>query len=113
MRTLQDTSSRLARNCAGTFARWRTWLVLFTLVWLVALYSTQATHFVRTFKDTQQCPKCQVERPFALNVLEPELKIALTSRISFYFRLQNVTYRFIPLPTHFKPPTRAPPSQTS
>jgi len=89
--------------------RRRRWLVIATLVSLVALYATQATHLPKTDKDVRACAKCDVERPVVWNASTPELKIVPLRRAFVYVDLQTFSTHPVQAPAAFKPQSRAPP----
>ena len=85
------------------------WLLIATLLSMVAIYATQATHLSKTNKDLRACAKCEVERPIVWNASTPKLEIIPLRRVFVYLDLQTFSPRPIQAPVAFKPPSRAPP----
>lgn len=109
MRTSQYYRHLAAFTGAKPIPLWRRWLILFTLIWVVALYSSQVTHLIKTIEDSRQCPKCQVERQFALDVIKPKLVTAASIRICYYVCLTSEDRRFVTSVSDSRPQGRAPP----
>ena len=98
----------------GLSPRWRAWLLVITLGWMVGLFTAHTMHVdpQSRLAHAGQCPKCQVERDVVLGLPAPEPTLApvavpVSYAVSFPTLIVHLPYA----PLELRPPGRAPPAK--